>query len=146
MDPKVSVEFVLVISCIFTHVDSQTTAESSKFEQDLFKKLGPRYILLVNRGQLEGIITKKDILSAIEVHEARHRSHSSLLGSSLENLLGGGGTPRTRRRRRTGSRGLGGSLSNLGRGVGRAGEGMGEDGVPLVGVGRSLDRLDRGDK
>ncbi|KAI8822386.1 putative voltage-gated chloride channel [Fimicolochytrium jonesii] len=32
---------------------------------DLFKKMGPRYVLVLHMGQLKGIITKKDILFAL---------------------------------------------------------------------------------
>lgn len=34
---------------------------------DMFKKLGLRYILVVNKGELMGIITKKDILQHIHI-------------------------------------------------------------------------------
>ncbi|KAI9005875.1 hypothetical protein BC832DRAFT_555430 [Gaertneriomyces semiglobifer] len=33
--------------------------------KDMFKKLGPRYIMVVHSGRLRGIITKKGLLAAI---------------------------------------------------------------------------------
>ncbi|KAI9353711.1 putative voltage gated chloride channel [Obelidium mucronatum] len=42
---------------------------------DMFKKLGPRYIVILHNGRLEGLITKKDILKA--VHEFEHQMKNS---------------------------------------------------------------------
>ncbi|TPX38885.1 hypothetical protein SeMB42_g06130 [Synchytrium endobioticum] len=36
-----------------------------EFVMDLFKKLGPRYVLVVEKGWLAGLITKKDLLQAL---------------------------------------------------------------------------------
>ncbi|KAJ3273368.1 glycerol ethanol, ferric requiring protein, partial [Borealophlyctis nickersoniae] len=43
-----------------------------EFVMDLFTKLGPRYVLVTHNGKLEGIITKKDLLVALQAaeHEA----------------------------------------------------------------------------
>ncbi|KAJ3214412.1 hypothetical protein HDU67_001699 [Dinochytrium kinnereticum] len=39
---------------------------------DMFKKLGPRYIMVLEDGRLEGLITKKDLLTAL--HESEEHS------------------------------------------------------------------------
>jgi CBS domain-containing protein len=39
---------------------------------DIFKKIGPRYVIVEKGGKLEGLITKKDILRALygqDVHQ-----------------------------------------------------------------------------
>lgn len=39
------------------------------FILDLFQKMGPRYILVKKMGKLMGLLTKKDLLDAIEETE-----------------------------------------------------------------------------
>jgi hypothetical protein len=39
------------------------------FVIDLFKKMGPRYVVIKRMGKLIGLITKKDVLDAIEEQE-----------------------------------------------------------------------------
>ncbi|ORY42344.1 hypothetical protein BCR33DRAFT_718487 [Rhizoclosmatium globosum] len=36
---------------------------------EMFKKLGPRYVVILHNGRLEGLITKKDILKAVHEYE-----------------------------------------------------------------------------
>ncbi|TPX62521.1 hypothetical protein PhCBS80983_g00259 [Powellomyces hirtus] len=54
---------------------------SIELVMDLFKKLGPRYIIVLHMGKLKGILTKKDILIAMygeEQHEEPFASGASL--------------------------------------------------------------------
>ena len=44
-------------------VNPQVTAA---FVLDIFKKVGPRYIIVKKRGKLVGLITKKDVLVALQ--------------------------------------------------------------------------------
>ncbi|KAJ3330742.1 glycerol ethanol, ferric requiring protein [Blyttiomyces sp. JEL0837] len=49
---------------------------------DLFKKLGPRHVLVLDNGCLEGIITKKDLLRSLNEH-VHHASTANLSESLL---------------------------------------------------------------
>lgn len=60
----------------------------------LFKRLGPRVILVEKMGSLVGLITVKDVLRFIEREEAEHRAHARVpdradmgLTSKLEGIL-----------------------------------------------------------
>ncbi|KAJ3153315.1 glycerol ethanol, ferric requiring protein [Geranomyces michiganensis] len=57
---------------------------------DLFKKLGPRYVMVLHMGKLQGIITKKDILIAMYGEEEEQREESgfpSFTTASLRSLI-----------------------------------------------------------
>ncbi|KAJ3136196.1 glycerol ethanol, ferric requiring protein [Geranomyces variabilis] len=57
---------------------------------DLFKKLGPRYVMVLHMGKLQGIITKKDILIAMYGEEEEQREETgfpSFTTPSLRSLI-----------------------------------------------------------
>ncbi|KAJ3169274.1 glycerol ethanol, ferric requiring protein [Geranomyces variabilis] len=59
-------------------------------ELDLFKKLGPRYVMVLHMGKLQGIITKKDILIAMYGEEEEQREDTgfpSFTTASLRSLI-----------------------------------------------------------
>lgn len=57
-------------------IDPETTMD---YVADLFKKLGPRYVIIKQSGKICGILTKKDLLDSIE------ESHYTLI-PELERL------------------------------------------------------------
>jgi CBS domain-containing protein len=52
----------------------------------LFRKLGPRVLLVKNKGKLVGLITKKDVLDFIEETEASGRLRRRSLDAVSSNL------------------------------------------------------------
>ncbi|KAJ3196411.1 hypothetical protein HK101_009027 [Irineochytrium annulatum] len=57
--------------------------------QDMFKKLGPRYITVQAKGRLQGLITKKDLLRALHERERRLAVERRALALRSAHSLGG---------------------------------------------------------
>ncbi|KAJ3265912.1 Muskelin 1, intracellular mediator containing kelch motif [Chytriomyces hyalinus] len=55
---------------------------------DMFKKLGPRYIVVLFNGRLEGIVTKKDMLRAVHEGKEEDLEDSRSLLQDTQSLLG----------------------------------------------------------
>lgn len=49
----------------------------------MFQKLGLRYLLLVDRGSLKGLLTKKDIWWVLNASEAQKKSATFVPGTGL---------------------------------------------------------------
>lgn len=64
-------KYIDVVTNLCYKLDSKTSMivaqeAAIEFVISIFKKIGPRYVVVGNRGKIVGLITKKDILVAID--------------------------------------------------------------------------------